>query len=347
MMEVQKKETGQVFWACRSCMNFAHSITTKVQEVNQKVEVLRGQVEENKEGVAKANEGVKKVEKKVEKIEKKIEESEHRMEDIMFEEMRAREAIKRNVVIHGVRDPDNRVKTDKERLDWDMEECDKIFRATGANVRKKDIRFCRRIGERGLERRPILVGMKNEVLKAELLDAARSLKDTDYHTVSIGPDQTRSQRQADKKLNEKVEQKNREELTQEDLAKNLKWVAVGQKGEKRIVKAPVREDMEAGGSHRGGGRGRGGRGSWRGRGPSHNNRGDRYSNSNSSQGRERSRERSRERTRERNRETSTNAMEEGEENEEEQGEGMGKRTRNSGTDTEEEETMPPRSRNRQ
>jgi hypothetical protein len=55
------------------------------------------------------------------------------------------------------------------------------------NVRKKDIRFCRRIGERGLERRPILVGMKNEVLKAELLDAASSLKDTDYHTVSIGP----------------------------------------------------------------------------------------------------------------------------------------------------------------
>jgi hypothetical protein len=219
-----------------------------------------------------------------------------------------------------------------------MEECDKIFRANGANVRKKDIRFCRRIGERGLERRPILVGMKNEVLKVELLDAARSLKDTDYHTVSIGPDQTRSQRQAEKKLNEKVEQKNREELTQEDLAKNLKWVAVGQKGEKRIVKAPVREDMEPGGSHRGGGRGRGGRG------PSHNNRGDRYSNS--SQGRERSRERSRERIRERNREASTNAMEEGEENEE-QGEGMGKRTRNSGTDTEEEETMPPRSRNRQ
>jgi phage tail tube protein FII len=60
---VQKKETGQVFWACRSCMNFAHSITTKVQEVNQKVEVLRGQVKENKEGVAKANEGVKKGEK--------------------------------------------------------------------------------------------------------------------------------------------------------------------------------------------------------------------------------------------------------------------------------------------
>ncbi len=44
-------------------MNFAHSITIKVQEVNQKVEVLRGQVKENKEGVAKANEGVKKGEK--------------------------------------------------------------------------------------------------------------------------------------------------------------------------------------------------------------------------------------------------------------------------------------------
>jgi len=109
MMEVQKKETGQVFWACQSCMNFASSITTKVQEVDRKVEELRGQVAENKEGVDKANENVRKMEKKVEKVEKKMEDGQQRMEDIMYEEMRAREAIRRNVVIYGVEEPSTQV----------------------------------------------------------------------------------------------------------------------------------------------------------------------------------------------------------------------------------------------
>ncbi len=86
-----------------------------------------------------------------------------------------------------------------------------------------------------------MVGMTSELVKTELLDAARELQHTAYKNISIGPDQTRKQRQAEKKLQEEVERKNREELSEEDLSKNLKWQAVGRKGEKRIVKAPERE----------------------------------------------------------------------------------------------------------
>jgi len=268
MMEVQKKETGQVFWACRSCMNFASSITTKVQEVDWKVEALRGQVEENREGLTKASEEVKKVEKKVEKVERKIEDSEKRMEDLMYEEIRAREAISKNVVIYGVRDPSSSLRTDKERMEADVAECERIFKASKANVRKRDIRFCRRIGEKGTEKRPVLLGMTSEQAKADLLEAARELQHTTYKHISIGPDQTRKQRQAEKKLQETVERKNREELTEDDVSKNLKWMAVGRKGEKRIVKAQVREDTWGEGTSSrqtgGRGRGRGGSGaSWR------------------------------------------------------------------------------------
>ncbi len=98
-------------------MNFASSITTKVQEVDRKVEALRGQVEENREGLTKANEEVKKVEKKVEKVERKIEDSEKRIEDLMDEEMRAREAIRKNVVIYGVEDPSFSLRT-RTRREW-------------------------------------------------------------------------------------------------------------------------------------------------------------------------------------------------------------------------------------
>jgi len=55
---------------------------------------------------------------------------------------------------------------------------------------------------------------------------------------------------------------NREELSDEDKAKNLKWAVIGPRGEKRIVKIQDREDREGSrGPPTRGGRGRG-RGTW-------------------------------------------------------------------------------------
>lgn len=242
MLDLQKKETGFAYWACRSCMNFAAKMNANFQEYGRKIEELEEQVKENREEVAKANDGVKKVEKKVEKVEKKMEDVEKKMEEGMCEEMRAREAIRRNIIIHGVKEPDTRLKTDKERMDADLDVCDKIFRATGGQARRRDIRFCRRIGERSQAKRPILVGMKTESIKSDLLDAASQLQKTEYKDVTIGPDQTKKQRKAEANLKEVVERKNREELSEQDKAKNLQWMVIGRKGEKRVVKAQVREE---------------------------------------------------------------------------------------------------------
>ena len=66
------------------------------------------------------------------------------------------------------------------------------------------------------------------------MDAAKELQNTRYKHVSIGPDQTRKQKQAETALNEEVNRKNREELSEEDRSKNLRWMVVGRKGEKRI-----------------------------------------------------------------------------------------------------------------
>jgi hypothetical protein len=178
------------------------------------------------------------------KVERRQEDSEKRIEESMCEEMRAREAIRRNVIVHGVPEPDSGCKTDKERTEADLTECDHIFKATGARIGRRDIRFCRRVGERGIEKRPLLVGLKTERIKTELLDAARELRHTVYKNVSICPDQMRKQRMAEKKMLKMVLQKNREELTDEDRSKNLQWMAVGKKGEKRIMKGPVWEERE-------------------------------------------------------------------------------------------------------
>jgi hypothetical protein len=47
----------------------------------------------------------------------------------------------------------------KERMEADKEECERILIAAGSEARKKDIRFCRRIGEKGEDPRPVFLGL--------------------------------------------------------------------------------------------------------------------------------------------------------------------------------------------
>jgi len=355
-LEQQKKEMGIAYWACRSCLSFAAKMQTQMKEVDRKLDRLQGEVMVNREGLAKTNGKIEKVERSVGAVGKKVEDVEKRMEENMYEEMRAREAIKRNIIMYGVVEPDGNIRTDRERIEADMAVCEDIFRAAKTTLRKPDIRFCRRVGDRGKECRPLLVGLKSEMLKTEVLDGARELQYTMFKNISIGPDQTRKQRQAEKRLEEVAERKNREELTQEDVAKNLKWMAVGRKGEKRIVKAQAREETWGEGPSGSQARGRGrprGRGGWQaagGEGPS------------GSQTRGRGRPRGRGGRQPERREESEvmqldpeggeeeeGVAEEGEE--EEEGEtGSQKRVRDeiSGEEEEEEESSePPRSRTRQ
>jgi hypothetical protein len=132
MRELQKKETGQVFCACCSCMNFAQSITTKVHIVNQKVEELRGEVQENTDGVAKANEEVKRVEKKVEKIQRKLD---SRTEESKY--------VQGNESQRGHQkkcDPVRRAGSGIQRhngqgeMEADITTCEKIFKAAKASA---------------------------------------------------------------------------------------------------------------------------------------------------------------------------------------------------------------------
>ncbi len=214
-LELQMKEMGQAYWACRSCLSFCNKMNTQIKEVDKRVDKLMGKLEENTAGLKKADEKIEEVRKAVGKVERKQEDSEKRIEENMAEEMRAREAIRRNIIVHGIPEPDSRIKTDKERSEADLVECDHIFKATGARIGRKDIRFCRRIGERGQEKRPLLVGMKTEIIKTELLDAASELRHTAYKTVSICPDQTRMQRQAD------MEQKRKNTLNPDHVCASL------------------------------------------------------------------------------------------------------------------------------
>jgi hypothetical protein len=68
-LELQKKEIGQSFWACRSCVSFASTfalkVNAKLKEVNNKVDALQAKVDENSGGLGEVQEEIKLVEKKV------------------------------------------------------------------------------------------------------------------------------------------------------------------------------------------------------------------------------------------------------------------------------------------
>jgi hypothetical protein len=60
--------------------------------------------------------------------------------------------------------------------------------------------------------------------------------------ISVGPDLTKMQRRAEEKLAREAENRN-EQLTTEDREKNMKWMVVGRRGEKRLIKAVERDQQ--------------------------------------------------------------------------------------------------------
>ena len=121
-------------------------------------------------------------------------------EDTLCEELRERDVRRCNVIIHGVPEPDDSIQNNRERMEIDKNKCEELFREVGARTRKPDIRFCRRIGERGRDDRPIVIGVTTEEEKKHLLDRAKELQRSRFNNVAIVPDLTKLQRRGEEKL---------------------------------------------------------------------------------------------------------------------------------------------------
>ena len=168
--------------------------------------------------------------------------------------------MKTNIIMHRVAEAQEEFRTAEEKRRVDTEECRKIFRVLDMEKEgDEDITFCRRIGERGEEPRPLVVVLRTEEAKRKLLGRARNLRDSIYQDVGIVPDLTVAQRNEEYQLAEEAERRNEEELTQEDISKNLKWLVVGPRGAKKIIKGVPRNAQPATRGTGWRGRGRGGR----------------------------------------------------------------------------------------
>jgi hypothetical protein len=130
--------------------------------------------------------------------------------------------------MHRVGEAAETVQSAEERRAWDLRSCN-IFRALNLEMTSENaIKFCRQVGEKGDGPRPMVVGLRREWQKEDLLERAKDLRSTQFADTVIIPDLAKEQRKEE--MVSKVARRN-EELSKEDRAKNLEWMVVGARGE--------------------------------------------------------------------------------------------------------------------
>ena len=229
-LEVQAKEVGLAYWACRACMNFNTKWNKQMSEVSKRQDETEARVESNSDRIDEVMKMTEELRQELRTQVKKTEGLQERMKKVMDSELREREARRLNLVIHGLLEPEDSLKDPKERMERDKEECERLFIAMKARTRYKAVRFCRHIGERGRDPRPVVFGVHSEEEKRHLLEKAKELRSTRYENVTIVPDMTKSRKRGEQKLREEADSRN-ELLTTEDRDKNLKWIVVGKRRE--------------------------------------------------------------------------------------------------------------------
>ena len=267
----QIQATGMAYWACKSCTTYAMGINHRVKQMEEKMEAMQHSMNANTAAVKEVEHKVERLDSAIQKKDEAVEKIVKKSELSIYDEMRERESRRLNVVFHGIGEKE-RVEGDtgKDRAAWDKKSCGNIFEALNLDMTEEAVKFCRRLGEKGEEPRPLLAGFYTEMERSKLLRNANKLEKTVFSNVNVSADLTKKQRDEEKEMWKEAESRN-EKLTEEDKSKNLQWLVVGARGEKRFVKSVPRDPPPQG---RTATRGRGMRGTGvRGAGASRGTRG--------------------------------------------------------------------------
>ena len=226
---------GQVSWQCDSCAAASARLDARVSALEANNKEIEARIVRNKGSVQEVTKRVDVVETRQDRVEEKMENERERIRIERVTEMREREQRKKNVVIHRMMEAGEEAARIEERRDWDMGSCANMFKELKLDWGREAIKFCQRIGEKSEEPRPMIVGLMREYQNKDLLDRARDLRNTPFSEVGIMPDLTPEQRRDEADMVKEAERRN-VSLTADEKSKNLSWMVVGRKGEKRLLK---------------------------------------------------------------------------------------------------------------
>jgi hypothetical protein len=225
-------------------MSFANKVNRQLQAASKRQDEVEEKVDNNIKETKQNSEEIEKLRAELNRMKTTLESEREERSNMLGEELRDRETRRNNLVIHGLQENETS-SIARERMESDRQLCGELLATIGARTRAADLRFCRRVGERGREARPIVIGLRSEQEKRYILDRAADLRNTRFSNVSICPDMTRMQRRAEDQLAKEAETRNNQ-LTTEDRDKNLRWMVVGRRGEKRLIKGTEREQQNYG-----------------------------------------------------------------------------------------------------
>jgi len=245
------KDHGYTFWNCQPCSSYAKGITARMRELEGRLDEVERCQDKQEDRMKEMDGRMKRVEGSVDKLAGKINDVAENSGGNVFQELHERHVRRYNVVFYGVGEAEGDRPTVEEKREWDAKSCQNVFDALNLRLKASSLRYLRRIGEKGDKPRPLLVGMRSTEDKELLLDNAKFLRDTHMSSVGISKDLTPQEIREEKEMEREAETRNKE-LSQEDRAKNLKWLVVGQKGEKRLIKTteksgPTSRHMSRGG----------------------------------------------------------------------------------------------------
>lgn len=233
------KDRGYTFWNCQPCSSYAKGITARMREMEGRLDEVERYQEKQDDRMKEMDGKMARLDEAVKKLENKINDVAENSGENMFHELRERHIRRYNVVFYGVGEAEGDRPKVEEKREWDAKSCQNIFDALDLRLKASTFRYLRRIGEKGERPRPLLVGMRTTDDKELLLENAKYLRDTHFSNIGISKDLTPQEVREEKEMEREAERRNKE-LSQEDRAKNLKWLVVGQKGEKRFVKTVER-----------------------------------------------------------------------------------------------------------
>jgi hypothetical protein len=236
MFNLLASKQGGIHWTCESCEASSARLEAAIRAVEIRVTNVEARMEANEAGVSKIEERLKRLENAMDPA---------RIEKNIFEEMNEREEKKLNIVIYNLNEAGADVKDVEERRKWDQDLCNSIFESLKLEMTFEEVAtFCRRVGPRGEDGRPLVVGLQTEDIKSTLLQNAKFLRNTRFNRIGISPDLTKKQREDELDIWSEVERRNKEELTEEDKAKNLEWAVVGKRGARILIKRTARKVQE-------------------------------------------------------------------------------------------------------
>jgi len=148
-------------------------IEQTVKAYTDKIREIEARVTGTEDGIRDLGKKMEKMDEKISKKEENVDKKIQKGEKGILEEMREREVRRMNLMIYRVPELDDDRATGMERIEFDKKQCSKIFHAIEVRLKEDDIKFCRRVGERGEESRPLLVGLYSE---ADKEDKAKNLR---------------------------------------------------------------------------------------------------------------------------------------------------------------------------